>query len=323
MLPIIFIHNGYTQYLEFTLRQCRLLSPHSNIILIGDSNNNKFPWVNHINSEDLISKDIEELEEDYIHLSPNEKDYELFCLKRWLLLKNYCLKYNIQEVFTCDSDVMIYKDINQYKGWLSKSSNTIAAYCIPHQSKKEYLWAASAHTSYWKAEGLEKFCSFLVSVYKSKDWKIVLESKYKAFVENKHLGGVSDMTLLYLFHINNTKLILNLLEVKDNEVFDLNFSMDYNLYRQEYRTDSKGYKLLVEKNGIYYGFNNFTHQEIVFSTIHFQGATKFLIPKFYKGAFIGFISIKYYIINIVISLLEKNQKIYSYVKALAIRYKLF
>lgn len=41
-IPIIFIHYGDSQYLEYTIKCSKLFNSHTNIILIGDKENKQY-----------------------------------------------------------------------------------------------------------------------------------------------------------------------------------------------------------------------------------------------------------------------------------------
>ena len=111
-LPIIFIHTGYSSYLEFTLRQAKFTSPSSEVILLGDDANASLgSVVRHVNIRQY-SKGASEFEKVYQHFSTNPYNYERFCLQRWFMLEEFMRSSGYQEVFVCDSDVLMYADIN-------------------------------------------------------------------------------------------------------------------------------------------------------------------------------------------------------------------
>ena len=51
-IPIVFIHRGYSDYMEYSLRQARAAVPDgTEIFLLGDRNNDRFDFVNHVDME--------------------------------------------------------------------------------------------------------------------------------------------------------------------------------------------------------------------------------------------------------------------------------
>lgn len=46
-VPIVFVHERYSFYLEFSLRQAKLTNSDSPLHLVGDAENNRFSFVNH------------------------------------------------------------------------------------------------------------------------------------------------------------------------------------------------------------------------------------------------------------------------------------
>ena len=47
-LPIIFFHYGNPVYLKYSLKQAKHFNPDATIYLLGDSSNNRYPFVQHI-----------------------------------------------------------------------------------------------------------------------------------------------------------------------------------------------------------------------------------------------------------------------------------
>ena len=81
-VPIVFVHEQYSFYLEFSLRQAQLANPESPLHLIGDANNDRFPFVDHAAISLPAGSDYQRFGDVYAHESPNCVTYELFCFRR-------------------------------------------------------------------------------------------------------------------------------------------------------------------------------------------------------------------------------------------------
>lgn len=111
-LPIVFIHKGYSDYMEYSLRQAKYSNPDSELILLGDEANDRFDFITHVNMKNYSSS-ANDFAKFYKHYSTNPYHYELFCIQRWFILNEYMNEKNIDKCFVCDTDVMIYSNIDK------------------------------------------------------------------------------------------------------------------------------------------------------------------------------------------------------------------
>jgi hypothetical protein len=100
-----------------------------------------------------------------------------------------------------------------------------------------------------------------------------LESKHRWHIDNGRPGGVCDITLLYFWAARNTGKVLNLAKVTRQSVVDLGIGTSTNYFDDEYEMRG-GFKRLVFRNGIPYGFNKVLRQEVRFWCLHCQGKAK-------------------------------------------------
>ena len=177
--PVIFIHRGDSDYLEHSLRQAKQYS--DDVILIGDTTNDHFPDVTHFNLNDYF-QGAAAFENDYLHMSSNSYFYELFCIQRWYILKEFLEKHKINQCFYCDSDVMIYCDISQ----------TFSTYdcdvALPN------IEGYSGHNSFWTANALTHFCNFSSLFFSVRENRSLWEQKFRSGEHN-----FCDMTLITEF----------------------------------------------------------------------------------------------------------------------------
>jgi hypothetical protein len=274
-LPIIFIHKGYSSYLEFSLRQAKFTSPSSPIILLGDETNSHLSGLaQHVNMNDYFNS-AEQFGRIYQHYSTNPYNYELFCFQRWLALEEFIFSSGFTDFFVCDSDVLLYTDINDVNAALF--SHYIAALAIYGPE------CASAGISYWKISALSEFCRTLPAFFNDNNKLLQLQKMWSYNREHNILGGFSDMTAATEF--NNAALpgsICNMLSVHDNSTFDtqINTSLggDNEIYRFKF-----GKKVFTWQSGIPYCLNLTRNAQIRFHLIHFQGPAKYMMAFYYTG----------------------------------------
>jgi len=277
MIPILFIHKGYDFYMEYTLRQCKYSNPDSTLILLGNQDIN-LPFVNYHKLDEYASSAVS-FEKVYEHFSTNSLSYELFCFQRWFYIYDFMLANQLDEVFVCDSDLMLYKSVADYKEWLEKNDQ-FAAFCIADQSYDSLHWCGSAHSSYWTLEGIKAFCDYMQNAYINE--KATLRLKWDMHIQNNMKGGVCDMTLLYLFFCKHPNKIINLLKITpDKRSFDNNINESHNWSQNEYLVNDKTKSVVID--GKFIKIKNKEGDLIDFYSLHFQGKAKRYIKKYYLG----------------------------------------
>lgn len=263
MIPVVFTHTSNAIYLQTALLQAKKLCG-DNIYLLGDKSNSKSP-VHHAYISDLENSELfTEFKSVFKNLSPNGYDYELFCFKRWFLILKFCRQNNFEEVFCVDSDVLIYKDLNELKDMLQNVDFTVIRFIGKF---------AGPQCSYFKISTLERYCNFILNFYKNRFSE--LEALYKKFQEEKNVSGISDMVLLALFAEENP-----------GKYKDLDYNPEHSFCFDENISCSAGFKL---KDGmknttfidnVPYCTREDTDKEVPFYILHFQGAAKKLMEKY-------------------------------------------
>ncbi len=279
-VPIVFVHEQYSFYLEFSLRQAQLTNPESPLHLIGDARNNRFPFVQHRPISSLIEKDYRHFGEIYTHSSPNQIHYELFCFRRWFLLRELMHRHQYSLAFMADSDVMIYDQLARSAGRMIRQK-CLAAY----NSGADCDWvnSASGHSSFWTREGIDQFCQFLLRIYGHPDFRPLLDTirSQKHLITSK--VGISDMTALYLFMKQQSGKILNLSKLKRSQAFDHNVGTATNYNLHEYVLDQEIKRIVWLEQNTPVCLNKIRQQPVQMVTLHFQGPTKRFIHRHYTG----------------------------------------
>ena len=288
-IPIIFIHKGYSSYLEYSLRQAKYTNPDSEIILLGDEANNRFPFITHVNIKDYFTK-ATEFAKIYKHYSTNPYNYELFCFQRWFILQEFLHTKSYNEIFVCDSDVLLYCSIHKV---LIKNYPNIDVGLMYAP-----MGLVSAGISYWKLPHLSTFCNIIFNSCANtkttlKFWRKFTHTNYLCMSD---MVAVSEYFRQYRKTINFSSLIF----LKSNQIFDININLSGCSKNNEFEY-KKGKKKFVWKNKIPYSFNYDLNKYIKFNCIHFQGAAKYLIASFYTGKTfhkMHLLCIQFYILNI-------------------------
>ena len=108
-IPVILIHNGYSDYLKYTIQ---MSSKNNDTYLISDTNPNieceNFTFVDSQN----YTESSNDFTPHYEHMNTTPFDYELFCYHRWFILKEFMEKNQIDKVFYIDSDVLLFENMS-------------------------------------------------------------------------------------------------------------------------------------------------------------------------------------------------------------------
>lgn len=271
MIPVVFTHTSNAIYLQTALLQAKKLCG-DNIYLLGDKSNSKSP-VHHAYISDLENSELfTEFKSVFKNLSPNGYDYELFCFKRWFLILEFCRRNNFEEVFCVDSDVLIYKDLNELKEMLQNVDFTVIRFIGKF---------AGPQCSYFKISALERYCNFILNFYKNRFSE--LEALYKKFQEEKNVSGISDMVLLALFCEENKGKYIDFdydMNINESNSKKRTFCFDENISCSAGFKLKDGMKNITFIDNVPYCTREDTDKEVPFYILHFQGAAKKLMEKY-------------------------------------------
>ncbi len=261
-IPIIFTHTNNSLYLQLALLQAKK-SCKENVFLIGDQSN-AASFVRHFMLSDYDKSELcADFEKNYKHFSPNPYNYELFCLKRWFVALDFLKKNNLAECFCVDSDVLVYDDLNNLSGLLADKDFSVIRFT------GEF---AGPQCSYFKREALERYCNFILKMYRDEFFK--LQKIYDSFKAKGYVCGLSDMVLLAEFCKENSGKFVDFDYSPERDFcFDENFGISYG-----FECGKKG-KAVRFRNGLPYARRLDGGVEIRFSMLHFQGDNKLYMSK--------------------------------------------
>jgi len=266
-LPIIFLHFTYNDYLKLSLCQAKHSNPKSMIYLIGNDTNNCYDFIEHHSFLDYF-QGARDLSKIYIHLSSNSYKYELFCLQRWFILKEFLVTNNINECLYLDSDTMLYTDVTDDRKKFAQYDFTLS-------------YVTSGCTFFLNRVGaLADFCRFITDIYTKKEQYYYdrMLAHYAALRKNRKNGGVSDMSFFDIYRFEHFGEIGEVAQIIDGSLYDPSICVSQPGFEME-----NGIKKIIWKNHQPYGKHIKTGKEIKFNSLQFQGDTKNLMSQFYTG----------------------------------------
>lgn len=253
-IPIIFMHYGDSDYLQYSLLQAKRANPNSDIILIGEESSNKYPFIEHASISDSASA--QEFAKLYKHMSFNSYEYEMFCIQRWFILRDYMATHQLSQCYHQDSDVMLYEDVS-----VENPTAFDFAFCGESSGGISFIN---------NLEALDDFCMFITSFYKDEENMKKLENIHQVILNHIPHGGICDMIFINLYCNSRKHLqkIYDLAVIKNDAVFDLNVNItnDYEQWhgRKKIYFTTRG---VLCKN---LSLNKFVR----FKALHFQGEAK-------------------------------------------------
>ncbi|MDF2529389.1 MAG: hypothetical protein K0Q57_269 [Gammaproteobacteria bacterium] len=256
-LPIIFLHQGNSPYLWFSIRQAKFFNPESEIILLGDSSNQHLPFVRHY----CINEYFEQAKifaSSYKHMSTNSYQFELLCFQRWFILLEFLQKNKINQCVQLDTDLMVYCDLSQIQECFAHASMTLVK---GHGPQTSYINSV---------DGLARICQFLLESYQNPHAFNRLKNWYERYSSTHKVGGVCDMIVLNFYKQDHPSEISSM----ENDIgfFDDNFA------RPEGFLFQNGKKTLFWQQNLPYVKAIETQGMVRLFTMHFQGHSKRFIP---------------------------------------------
>ena len=234
MIPIVYIHRGYADYLVSVIQQAVQACDEENVYLLGDEANadccrNWFPIA------DYVSENCLRLEKEYVHYSYTEEQYERFCLQRYFLLLRFMEYHGWRDAYLCDSDLLIYEDLSNLSMGQYDAAFSVCEYPV------YFGECASPHCSYWKRESLENFTGYILDIYENR--RDLIETIYQYHCEHKVLwvSAICDMVWLTGWKQQKVKQGMRFLNMNEpiemngeSVVWDHNLSVSDNARMGEY-----------------------------------------------------------------------------------------
>lgn len=266
MIPVILIHSGFQDYLNYSLNKAL---EKNEVYLIGDVNpninNEKFKF---FELKNYITEDFLNFQKCYKHLSTNPYNFELFCFLRWFILKEFMKKNSLDVVFYIDSDVMLYVNVTDEWPKFQQFDFTL-------------LHRSAATSSFFTLDGINNFCNFLIKTYQNQNTYQFDKIQSHFFVRQKYQlgGGVCDMTLLEYFHYGydvggGPGKIGEMMIIIDDATYD------HNINAEDQYFEFEGIKKVQMIDGMPYVFSKKLNKLIKFNCLHFNSGAKSLMKNY-------------------------------------------
>jgi hypothetical protein len=268
MIPVILIHRGYQNYLEYSIKQAAQQNP---VFFIGDTEpiieNGNFGFI----SPNELMDDVNDFSNIYVHLNTTPPDYEIFCYTRWFILRNFMRVYGFSKVFYIDSDVLFFENAETEWAKFDQYDMTL-------------LHRTAGISSFLTMDGVSNFCNMLMEIYSKKEEYHF--NKIRSHLEVRQRfglpGGVCDMTLLEYFHYHSEfgggpGRVGEMMTIIDGSTYDHNVNVPDQGF--EFENGVKKLKVIDRKVFVY---NNRLKRDIKFNSIHFQGGAKHMMESIYE-----------------------------------------
>lgn len=187
-MVVIIYHSGASPSLRYCIQSVRTHSPGSQVIVVGDS----VPDCDFV-SEQPFQETYNRFLPNYAHRSSNPPEFELRCLRRWMVIAEYIRTTDIQEYVCIDSDVLCFCDF----GEALKCGEEFSFYS-PHAS---FVWVR-------ERKGMEELVQAILSFYENKDSheRIAMEAEFSS----GRKPSISDMDIIRLFMSSQPSRFLDL-----------------------------------------------------------------------------------------------------------------
>jgi hypothetical protein len=217
-------------------------------------------------------------------MSTNSEKFEKQCFLRWFHLLEYMESSHTEEIIYLDSDVLLFVSPETILTAFCKSRGGSGyGFHVPKQQYGDFRWSAAAHASYWTIAALRDFCDFVVESFAAGRGIDRYREKFARNREQGKAGGICDMTALYLFSYLRVGEFHNLAREADGVCLDLNVNSAENYAAEEYARGANGLKRVVRRHGAFHFVRSSDEKAIRAGLIHFQGAAKRYMPKYYTG----------------------------------------
>jgi hypothetical protein len=205
----------------------------------------------------------------YRHRSPNSYGYELFCLQRWIVLRDYMRRSKLSCCLYLDSDVMLYSDA-------TREAERFAGYDATYSRGSGIN--ASPHTCFILDRNVPaKLVRLLIRVYLTPRGWFWQRRSYR--ILQKSARGISDMTLFGLAADSGVLRIANLYAIQaDGTRYDGTISNADEMLMED------GRKKIVWDKGRPHAVERETGRLIRMHTLHFQGSNKPMMSSYRSDA---------------------------------------
>jgi hypothetical protein len=191
MIPVIFLHYGYSYYIENNMKIC---AKNNHVIFLGDQDNKEL--VRYIENLEFYYMDdfrdknntfyLGKLFKEFFRTHESREflktdNYRIFCLEKWLILRNFLNEKKYDSAFVFDTDNIILQDLSYY---------------LKEYEKYDFIrFHEIGFQSYVKTSVVNEFCAYLMNskYYFTEN----IMSKTNMFISSKNfnyiIGDIEDI----------------------------------------------------------------------------------------------------------------------------------
>ncbi len=215
----------------------------------------------------------------YVHLSSNTPEFEKICFRRYFLLADYLAAHpECREFVLIDSDVLLFRGAGAHIAHLVGDAGFSGSFIRPADGWNPCQ--ISPHVSYWTAAGLRDFVARVIEMYSTPADLRRLRDIAERFAARSVRGGVSDMTLLYLW-AEASGNVAPINRVLDGQVIDHNINGGTNHLANEFRVCGGATRLAFVDGRPCLATP--ANEAVRVLALHFQGSAKMAMPHALHG----------------------------------------
>ncbi len=297
-LPIIYsphrigLKNNTLDYLFVPLSISSVIksNPNSDVYFLNVNENYPItaPGLTNVDTRPFYDESCEVIRRVYKHLSTNKPEFELFCLERFFVLREFMKARKIEKAFIVETDVLVFEDLS-----------TLFKPDIDAETKAYLSEQKCISLAYITLEYIDYYCSYVIECYSNPIKLEEITAFYQRYIDKGGKGGICDMT--FCDYINKG------MYSADSRYKAKNFSILYNFNEKSYHLDSFiGYDNILAKEGFLFDmtksyidgkvikdikfqdgrpFVESTEGKIWLGSVHCQGNAKALMSDYYTNAF--------------------------------------
>ena len=254
-------------------------------------NDNYTPDIKGLNVVDVresYTTSTEGIKKIYQHLSSNHEVFELFCIERFFVIRDFMASNGMKSAFLIETDVLLLQNLN------SVFSNA-DFFCFNRTYLSEKKCISLAHVTF---EYIQHYCDFVTDCYTNITKFSKIESYFKAYQNKGAKGGICDMTFCDyinkgLFGAKKEMIVDNMSGVfsmtNDSYFFDSFIGRDHIIdsdlkinMHQSYVDEKRIKKISFENRK---ATVNTTIGDLELCSIHCQGNAKALMSDYFVNFF--------------------------------------
>lgn len=274
--PIIFIHKGYSDYLDYTITCAKKFNPNKEFILLGNKENEhlKSFGITHVDIDEYkVGVEIEQFNKVYQFVAGTahgKSEWTKFVFERWYYMYNFIKANNIHQFWTFDSDNLIISNLKEKEAAFSKYDCT--AQCLGTCMNG---WVNSQ-------EIVQGYLLKMNELFEREDY---LNRQRKDFDLNPHYA-FTEMRAFEAFRAEENISVFRISEVLHQEAFDECIACGHhNMIMSSFKIANVPIKKLYTDNkGFIYSFYTPTKQYIRLNNLNVSWLPNYVYERLMNAA---------------------------------------